>query len=47
MSNQQKEAAGRGDFTPLWAGQAFRLAKPMSAAALTRSLAGVESPASD
>jgi nitronate monooxygenase len=35
------EAAGRGDFTPLWAGQAFRLAKPMSAAALTRNLAGV------
>jgi nitronate monooxygenase len=36
------EAAGRGDFTPLWAGQAYRLAKPMSAEALTRSLAGVE-----
>jgi nitronate monooxygenase len=35
------EAAGRGDFSPLWAGQAFRLAKPMSAAALTRSLGGV------
>lgn len=35
------EAAGRGDFSPLWAGQAFRLAQPMSAAALTRRLAGV------
>jgi nitronate monooxygenase len=32
------EAAGRDDFTPLWAGQAFQLATPMSAAALTRSL---------
>jgi len=41
------EAAGRGDFTPLWAGQAFRIATPMSAAALTRSLAGLERPASD
>lgn len=36
------EAAGRGDFSPLWAGQAFRLAKPMSAAALTRGLGGVD-----
>lgn len=35
------EAAGRGDFSPLWAGQAYRLARPMSAAALTRSLGGV------
>ena len=35
------EAAGRGDFSPLWAGQAFRLAKPMSSAELTRSLGGV------
>lgn len=35
------EAAGRGDFSPLWAGQAFRSAKPMSSADLTRSLAGV------
>ncbi|UAL09779.1 NAD(P)H-dependent flavin oxidoreductase [Caulobacter segnis] len=35
------EAAGRGDFSPLWAGQAFRLARPMSSAELTRSLAGV------
>jgi len=35
------EAAGRGDFSPLWAGQAFRLAQPMSAAELTRRLAGV------
>ncbi|WP_165184260.1 NAD(P)H-dependent flavin oxidoreductase [Caulobacter soli] len=34
------EAAGRGDFTPLWAGQAFRLARPMSSADLTRRLAG-------
>jgi nitronate monooxygenase len=34
------EAAGRGDFSPLWAGQAFRLAKPMSSADLTRSLGG-------
>lgn len=41
------EAAGRDDFTPLWAGQAFRIAKPMSAAALTRSLAGVEAPLSE
>ncbi|WP_252631280.1 NAD(P)H-dependent flavin oxidoreductase [Caulobacter sp. RL271] len=35
------EAAGRGDFSPLWAGQAFRLARPMSSADLTRMLAGV------
>ncbi len=35
------EAAGRGDFSPLWAGQAFRLAQAMSAAELTRRLAGV------
>jgi nitronate monooxygenase len=33
------EAAGRADFSPLWAGQAFPLAKPMSAAELTRELA--------
>lgn len=33
------EAAGRDDFTPMWAGQAFSLARPMSAAALTRDLA--------
>jgi len=33
------EAAGLDDFTPMWAGQAFPLALPMSAAALTRSLA--------
>ena len=32
------EAAGRDDFTTLWAGQAFPLATPMSAAALTRLL---------
>ena len=34
------EETGRYDFTPFWAGQAFALAKPMSAAALTLSLAG-------
>ena len=34
------EASGRDDFTNLWAGQAFPLAKPMSAAELTRLLAG-------
>jgi len=34
------EAAGRGDFTPLWAGQAFRVSQPMSSAELTRALAG-------
>jgi nitronate monooxygenase len=33
------EAAGRDDFSPLWAGQGFPLGKPMSAADLTRSLA--------
>lgn len=32
------EAAGRDDFSPLWAGESFPLAKPMSAAALTRLL---------
>jgi nitronate monooxygenase len=36
------EAAGRDDFSPLWAGQSFPLARPMPAAALTRMLAGVE-----
>jgi nitronate monooxygenase len=35
------ESEGRGDFSPLWAGQAFRLARSMPARALTRSLAGV------
>jgi nitronate monooxygenase len=35
------EAAGRDDFSPLWAGQAFSLGREMSAAALTRHLAGV------
>ena len=35
------EANGSGDFSPLWAGQAFPLAKPMSAATLTRTLAGI------
>jgi nitronate monooxygenase len=33
------EAAGSGEFTPLWAGQAFLLAREMSAAELTRTLA--------
>jgi nitronate monooxygenase len=36
------EAKGLGDFSPLWAGQAFRLARPMPARVLTRSLAGVD-----
>ena len=34
------EAAGRDDFSPLWAGESFPLAQPMPAAALTRLLAG-------
>lgn len=34
------EAAGRDDFTPLWAGQSFPLARPMSTAELTRMLGG-------
>ncbi|ACL55847.1 NAD(P)H-dependent flavin oxidoreductase [Methylobacterium nodulans] len=34
------EAAGRDDFSQLWAGQSFPLSRPMSAAALTRLLAG-------
>jgi nitronate monooxygenase len=33
------EAAGSGDYTSLWSGQAARLARPMSAADLTRHLA--------
>jgi len=33
------EAQGRTDFTPLWAGQAARLCRPMPAAALTAALA--------
>ena len=33
------EAAGSGDFSPLWAGQAARLARPMPAAEFTRALA--------
>ena len=37
------EAAGRDDFSPLWAGQAFPLAKPMSSAELTRML-GIGNP---
>ena len=32
------EAAGRDDFSPLWAGESFPLARPMSAAELTRVL---------
>lgn len=35
------EAAGRGDFSSLWAGQAFRASKPMGSAELTRALAGI------
>jgi len=34
------EAAGKGDFSPLWAGQNVTGCKPVSAAALTRTLAG-------
>ncbi len=34
------EASGRDDFTNLWAGQAFPLARPMPAAELTRLLGG-------
>jgi len=34
------EGAGSGDFSPLWAGQAAPLAKPMPAGELTRKLAG-------
>jgi nitronate monooxygenase len=33
------EKAGSGDFTPMWAGQAVRLAREMPAAELTRELA--------
>lgn len=36
------EAAGRDDFTLLWAGQSYPLARPMTSAALTRMLAGIE-----
>lgn len=36
------ESNGRGDFSPLWAGQAFRLARSMSAESLTRWLGGVD-----
>ena len=36
------EAAGRDDFSPLWAGQSFPLARPMPAATLTRMLAGAD-----
>lgn len=34
------EAAGRDDFSPLWAGEAFVRARAMSSAELTRSLGG-------
>jgi nitronate monooxygenase len=34
------EAQGRTDFTPLWAGQAARLGRPIGAEELTRTLAG-------
>jgi nitronate monooxygenase len=34
------EAIGHDDFSPLWAGQAFPLARQMRAATLTRTLAG-------
>ena len=34
------EAQGRGDFSPLWAGQNTTGCRPISAAELTRSLAG-------
>jgi nitronate monooxygenase len=33
------EARGSGDFSPLWAGQAFQLGRPQGAAELTRTLA--------
>lgn len=36
---REAEARGHDDFSPLWAGQSFHLAKPMSATALTRNLA--------
>ena len=35
------ETAGKGDFSPLWAGQNIDGCKPVPAAALTRALAGV------
>ena len=33
------EAEGRGDFSPLWAGQGFQACRPVSAAEVTRALA--------
>jgi len=36
------ETSGRDDFSPLWAGEAFPLAKSMSSADLTRSLGGAD-----
>ena len=41
------EAAGRDDFSPLWAGQSFPLAKPMSAAALPARSDGPGEAAAD
>ena len=35
------EARGSDDFSPMWAGEAFALAKPMTARELTRNLAGL------
>jgi nitronate monooxygenase len=35
----KSEAAGSGDFTPLWSGQAARLARELPAAELTKRLA--------
>jgi nitronate monooxygenase len=37
------EARGRGDFSPLWAGQNVEGCKPIPAADLTRELADVGS----
>ncbi|MGQ9371276.1 NAD(P)H-dependent flavin oxidoreductase [Azospirillum sp. ST 5-10] len=41
------EAAGSTDFTNLWAGQAVRLARPTTAAALTLALAGAAGEPAD
>jgi nitronate monooxygenase len=37
---QAAEAAGRDDFSPIWAGQSFPLARPTTTAELTRMLGG-------
>ncbi len=37
----QAEAQGRGDFSPLWAGQNVTTCRPIPAAAITRELAGL------